>query len=181
MFQFFHLRGHRSSASYQSIHHNSIEKPDKEWMSYHEFMEFVDTHMYLARSSPNLLSKADISKIFIAVKSGGGRGVHQDQIDNSEFKTCLVLLALCGTRACEVLPPIVHTIAESRSSTSLRSGDFTRYTNPNDKKPPIPPVDKLKWLLRRIFNSPVARESKARHLVKFRSQFADMLNADGRF
>ena len=34
-------------------------------------------------------------------------------------------------------------------------------------------------MFRRIFNSPVARESKVRHLVKFCQQYADMLNMDG--
>ena len=137
------------------------------------FLFFPSSFLFfLLRSSPNLLSKADIAKIYISVKDGGGRGLNENQINNQEFKTCLVLLAMCGTRACQVLPPKVHTIAESRST----SRDATQYIARQDQ---IPCVDKLKWLLRRIFNSPIARESKARHLVKFRAQFADMLNADG--
>lgn len=43
----------------------------------------------------------------------------------------------------------------------------------------VQPVDKLKWLFRRMFNSSVARDSKARYVVKFRQQFADMLHIDG--
>ena len=43
----------------------------------------------------------------------------------------------------------------------------------------VQPVDKLKWLFRRMFNSSIARDSKAKYVVQFRQQFADMLHTDG--
>ena len=127
MFMYYHLRGHRVRESNFVVSQETDSK--KQFMSYTEFMEFVDTHCWFSKTAPNLLSKADIAKIFIAVKNGGGTGHHPNQIDNTEFKTCLVLLALCGTKACAVLPPIVHTISDSRSSSSLSSSDVTNYLN----------------------------------------------------
>ena len=125
MFMYYHLRGHRVRESNFVV--NQATDSKKQMMSYTEFIEFVDTHCWFSKTAPNLLSKADIAKIFFAVKNGGGTGQHPNQIDNTEFKTCLVLLALCGTKACAVLPPIVHTISDSRSSSSLSSSDVTNY------------------------------------------------------
>lgn len=127
MFMYFHSRGHRSRMTNANELINPLTDSKKKWMTYTEFMEFVDTHMWFSRTNPNLLSRADVAKIFIAAKNGGGTGTKEDQIDNNEFKTCLVLLAICGVRACAILPPIVHTIADSRSSTSLHSGDHTNH------------------------------------------------------
>ena len=85
-------------------------------------------------------------------------------------------MALCATHAISIRPPVVHTIAESRSSMSLNQNDLSALTR---HKVEIHPVDKIKWLFRRIYNSQVACESKVRHLVAFRHQFGRNLAADG--
>ena len=60
---FFHLnhvfaRGNDASAS--------SPKKDK-LISYSEYTDFVHTHLWFERSNPNILSRADLAKIFIAV------------------------------------------------------------------------------------------------------------------
>ena len=100
----------------------------------------------------------------------------ENLINNQGFKECLVLIALCATRSISVRAPVVHTIAESRSSMSLNQNDLSALSRHESE---IHPVDKLKWLFRRIYNSSVACESKVRHLVKFRQQFGRNLMRDG--
>jgi hypothetical protein len=102
--------------------------------------------------------------------------VKENLINNQGFKECLALIALCSTRSISMHAPVVHTIAESRSSMSLNQNDLSALSRHESE---IHPVDKLKWLFRRIYNSSVARESKVQHLAKFRQQFGRNLARDG--
>ena len=44
--------------------------PKKEkFISYNEYMEFAHTHLWFERSNPNIMSRAELAKIFIAVVS----------------------------------------------------------------------------------------------------------------
>ena len=98
MFNYFHSRGHRTAEeATRSIGGVLSAQSKKQWMSYSEYCEFVDTHLGLSRSTPAILSKADIAKIFISVKEGGGRGVKEVRTTcGCEFLFVCVCVCVCA-------------------------------------------------------------------------------------
>ena len=93
-----------------------------------------------------------------------------------EFQTALALLALAGSRSCHKLPPVVHTIAQSRSSSALQN-----HVLPTGSELMTPePLDMIKWLFLRMYNAPVSDISKLTFMNTFRRRFARDYKKDGK-
>ena len=136
-------------------------------------------HLWFQRSNPNILSIVQVSKVFVAVKTGGGRGIYPFHINFDEFRSALGLLALFGSMSVLSQRPVVHVNGDSASSAleMVVEGGLLHYGSHRDHAPS--PLHRLKWLFHRIYNSIVAKERKEAYLRSFQNAFGRQLRMDG--
>ena len=146
------------------------------WLSFEDYHTFVRDHLWFHRSNPNVLSRQDISQIFVAVKLGGGKGVKPLYINFGEFRSAIVLLALAGSVSTLASNPVVHVNVESNSSALSMVAHGGMLQHRRDFEPT--PLDRLLWLFRRIYTSEKVTVHKAPYLTTFRRAFARQLEHD---
>ena len=154
---------------------------EQRWMLYQEFQKFCEIFLWLhSHQTTSLLSKYQIAQIFVGVKHGAGTGLMQRYISYSEFRTGLVLLAFAGAESERRLHPTVY-IGDTLNSSASRHQDIHSHKLTHEHKEfDATGVNKLKWLLKRIFDCSERRDQKVYWLIPFKDAFSKMFKDDGR-
>eukprot|EP00943_MAST-04B_sp_MAST-4B-sp1_P008111 g8111.t1 len=152
---------------------------EERWMLYREYQDFCEHFLWFhTHRTVSILSKYQIAQIFVAVKHGGGTGVMPGYISYSEFRTALVLLAFAGAESERQSHPVVYVNQDSRSSVARSYSENHKSTIKHKQFDPTP-VNKIKWLLSRIYECTEAKDNKAQWMIPFKDAFRRMYRHDG--
>ena len=153
---------------------------EQRWMLYKEYQDFCERFLWFhTHRTVSVLSKYQIAQIFVAVKHGGGTGKMSGYISYSEFRTALVLLSFAGAETERQSRPVVYVNQDSRSSVARSYTEKYKGDLQHKEFDPTP-VNKIKWLLSRIFECTEAQDNKAQWMIPFKDSYRRMYRNDGK-